>query len=383
MQRSRASERLSHVTLPVTAFVASRVAVFITAQAVGWLNPEIGLRQALTAWDGGWYLRIAANGYPTNLDMDPGTGGSRWGFAPLYPLLIRVTAEVTGMTLAASSVILSLIAGAVTMCLIHTLISEVLGPSAADAAVIVLCFHPAAYVLGMAYTESVFLLCASGALLAIQRGRLVTAGALASASCLIRTPGLAVVAAVLVAAASLWHRGERARAVAAALTSVIGSLLWIGFQWTRAGTPRAQQLVIERYWFSKFIWFTRPIRSSWFLMTSDERWTRGAEFLSALAFALIVACYIALYVRWRRGERRLPLEWHVYSVISLLMAASAYWPMSILRYSMAAFPLIAVGISEVPPRYRGVVYGVGGALMCTFAAVAYLGLYITTPPFAP
>ena len=85
---------------------ALAVAVFLLVRAIGllaltWAPARAGrpLIEVLASWDGGWYLRIAANGYADRLDLsapmtDQITGSL--AFFPIYPLLIRFLSGLTG-----------------------------------------------------------------------------------------------------------------------------------------------------------------------------------------------------------------------------------------------------------------------------------------------
>ena len=224
-RRGGAARRALAATLPI--YIASRLVVLAVAKASTWLFPQLSVTNALASWDGGWYLAIAADGYPNSLAIETDGGGCDGPF-PGLPGLIRIISEVTGLSLAVSGILLSTIAGAAAMAVIWRVVSGTLDEETATTTCAVMCFFPSAFVLSMVYTESIFLLVTAIGLLAVTRRHWVLAGVMASAACLVRAPGLTMVMVVVVVAVAdcVRRRHVTARMVLGVAISFVGFAAW-------------------------------------------------------------------------------------------------------------------------------------------------------------
>ena len=117
-------------------------------------------------WDGGLYLSIAAHGYHSALLS---------AFFPLYPLTVRVVGVITGSWLIAG-ILISLVAFAVAMYLLHRLVTLELGAEHARTAVLVLAFFPTALYFSVDYPEALLLALTIGAVYAARTGHWARAG---------------------------------------------------------------------------------------------------------------------------------------------------------------------------------------------------------------
>lgn len=351
-------------------YAASRLCVFVAAQAVGWLQPSWSVARVLNFWDGGWYISIAEHGYPDTLDIQPGSNANHWAFHPFVPLTIRAVSTVTGLSSSTSAVLGSTVLGAIAFCLVRDLLGTVLADQDADFGVDLLAFFPAAYVFSMGYTEPAFMLFAAASLLAVRREQWVLAGLMASGATLVRVPGLGVVAAVGVAAILAMRGGMGRRPLWALALAPIGYLSWLAYQWKEIGTPRAS-LIAQEYWQGDFEFLTQPFRSAWRVLTYRDRWADGGDFGATIAVLIVAASIVVVLRRWRAGQS-VPVDWMVYSATAVVFAFTPSLPFSVLRYSMAAFPLWAVGASVIPSRARAIVLAASAGLMCVFAMAIML-----------
>jgi hypothetical protein len=201
--RQRAAERLKACPVPVAAFLASRLLVLLAGVASALLAPRqanwrvfdpqrlsygmgtVGnvISAVAVRWDSIHYLGIATHGYARVGDTV---------FFPLYPLLIRALATVTGSTALAGAAI-STGAFAVALVLLHRLTELELGPRAADAAVLVLSFAPLSFFFSAVYTESLFLALSVGSVYAARRGRWPAAALLGALAAVTRVTGIALI----------------------------------------------------------------------------------------------------------------------------------------------------------------------------------------------
>jgi hypothetical protein len=227
------ARRAAVATLP--AYVLSRLVVFVAAKATTWLFPQLTVTQALSGWDGGWYLAIASDGYPPDLTVEGGAG-VRWAFFPGLPASIRGVSEVTGLSLPVSGIVVSLAAGAVAVTVIWLVVEAVLGPRIATATATLMCFFPSAFVLAMVYTEGLFLMVTALTLYAVARRHWLMAGAMASAASLLRAPGLVLVVVLgVVVLREAMSRRLTARMALGVAASVAGFGAWVVYQWVQIG----------------------------------------------------------------------------------------------------------------------------------------------------
>jgi hypothetical protein len=149
------------------AWVAARVLVatgYVLAVVISnrllTARPE-QLDNGLLAWDGTWYRDLATSGYhgvPTN--------GVR--FFPLFPLLGRLLAVPAGHA-GIALVVLANVLSLVALVLIRRLVLlERDDQTLADRAVWCLAVFPSAFVLVMAYSESLMLVAAIGAFIGLK-----------------------------------------------------------------------------------------------------------------------------------------------------------------------------------------------------------------------
>jgi hypothetical protein len=222
--------RLRAARVPIGAFLASRLLVLVTGMiGVATMTKHAGLNivdQARSLgsvgyllsgstfrFDSGYYVSVAAHGYGT-------LQSGKIAFFPVYPVLIRLVSLVTFSPVVAG-VLVSAIAFAAALLMLHRLTELELGRRAADTTILLLCFAPLSFFFTAIYSESIFLALTIGGLYAARTGRWRLACALAAAATLTRPTGIALVGPLLV---MRW----RTRPAAVSLRSRwAGDSLWI------------------------------------------------------------------------------------------------------------------------------------------------------------
>ena len=121
------------------------------------LEPVATILKGLTRWDGGWYLRIATEGY--NLKSA--------AFFPLYPWLIRALQSL-GIDPGAGALLIPNLAFLFILVVFYRLVSLDYDDSVAVRALWYLALFPTAFYFSAMYTESLYLLLV---LLALYLGR--------------------------------------------------------------------------------------------------------------------------------------------------------------------------------------------------------------------
>ncbi|HEX6476904.1 MAG TPA: mannosyltransferase family protein [Acidimicrobiales bacterium] len=284
---------------PVALYVVSRVAIALAIGLVIDLNlglaqhqfngpwptnpPGRPLFEALGMWDGGWYMRIAHNGYSTSLHpLSPYT--PTVAFLPLLPVLLRITTFLTGLNVLYAGVLTSAVIGVVASAAVWFFVRHLTDSRTADRATALFCFFPGAMALSMVYTEGLLVVLAIICLVALMRGRWLIAGVVAAAASATSPEGLALFACCAWAAgAAILRRPEetagrepvapqtdrthidhgvfdgeaaptttRSRrrwlALIAPLLAPLGWLTYQGYLWRRTGDLTIWYTVEKKFW---------------------------------------------------------------------------------------------------------------------------------------
>jgi hypothetical protein len=306
----------------------------------------------LTArWDALWYTRVAELGYGYEVRLANGDVHSNLAFFPLLPWLERLVAAVSPLSYADGGFLVSLFASLAAAWGIFAVADHVYGRRAGVCAVLLWAVLPVGIVQSMAYSESLFTALAAWALYAVLTGRWLTAGTLALLAGLTRPVGLAVVAAVWVAALASFVRDRRtsepdgaqitARAFAStdapralgmllAPLGTAGYVLWVGHH---TGKGPLGYLDVQAGWRNGFdggYAFARFVA---------EKFTSFPSALAGAGLIIGVASVIWLYVVGVRQRQPLPLLVYTGIVTALALCASSYFG-SKPRLLLPAFPLL-------------------------------------------
>ncbi|MFG2667129.1 hypothetical protein ACGFY6_23170 [Streptomyces sp. NPDC048387] len=284
-------------------------------------------------WDSLWYARIAAGGYGYVVVLPNGAVHSDLAFFPLLPWLERLVAAPSGLSYGSAGLVVSVVAGLAAAWGIFAVADLLHGRRAGVLAVALWAALPVGIVQSMAYSESLFTALAAWALYGALRGRWLAAGLLAAGAGLTRPVGAAVVAAVWVAAALAWRRGERswrtAAGVALAPLGAAAYALWVG---ARTGGGLTGYLDVQAGWGNGF----------------DGGWAFarfiGARLGSSAALAGVgliagVLLVLWLYALCVRGRQPAALLVYCGIVVALALCASGYFG-SKPRLLLPAFPLM-------------------------------------------
>ncbi|WP_435284477.1 glycosyltransferase family 39 protein [Streptomyces koelreuteriae] len=346
----------------------------------------------LTArWDALWYTRVAELGYGYEVRLANGDVHSNLAFFPLLPWLERLVTAVSPLSPADGGFLVSLVASLAAAWGIFAVADHVYGRRAGVCAVLLWAVLPVGIVQSMAYSESLFTALAAWALYAVLTGRWPVAGVLALLAGLTRPVGMAVVAAVWVAAIASFVRDRRANepdgahitpsAPASALTSssaspsaspsvvasasadasrVLGMLLaplgtagyvlWVGHH---TGKGPLGYLEVQAGWRNGFdggYAFARFVA---------EKFTSFPSALAGVGLIAGVVSVVWLYLVGVRQRQPLPLLVYTGVVTALALCASSYFG-SKPRLLVPAFPLLlplALALARLRTRRSTVVLG--------------------------
>lgn len=180
----------------------------------------------LLRWDSEWYAGIAEHGYhysgvPTG-DLQPVV------FYPLYPLLSRFVAEITGISPAVALLVVANTAAVLAVVLLFRLVRRQFDDEVALLAVVLLSFYPGSLFLSAGYTEALALLLILCCFTLLDGRRYVAASVAAGLALATRSVGVALLPVILW---ELWlnFRTDRKRLViyALACTAIASAGLWL------------------------------------------------------------------------------------------------------------------------------------------------------------
>ena len=224
------------VGLPAGLYLASRL---VQLGLIAAMAPAAALRMPLAdrlmMWDGGWFARIATQGYEHTYTYDQAGHlvGNGLAFFPGYPALVAAL-QAAGLPGSAAALVVSWTAGAAATVLAARLGTALYDERTGLALAVLFCAQPLSVTLGMGYSESLFAALAFGALLLAYRRRFLLAGLVGLAASLTRPTGLAVAVALVLAAALAVRAGQAGPAALAgagvALLGVPAYLAWVALR---------------------------------------------------------------------------------------------------------------------------------------------------------
>lgn len=353
----------------VLVYALSRVATFITAGGIAVISKG-SFGSVFTRWDGGWYLAIAREGYPSFVPAGTGVAAqSSIAFFPGYPIAVRALSAPLGLSPALMGCVVSLTAGLFATFGLWHLAARLSDDATADRTVVLFAFMPAAFVLSMVYADALFVCLAVVCLLALLDERWVAAGVAAAVAGSVRPTALALVVACLWAAIAAIRAGKSWRALVAPAIAPVGTLLYLGYSWLHTGEALAFFHVQSRGWGNRIDLGGANIRAA-LSHIGEGRLTFFVAMLVIVVGPLGVGFWLLL--RWR-------VPGFVVAYVSVVMALPilATNPVSIPRFLLAAFPLLIPLASRISPRTFVPVAAASGVLMGTLFFVTGLG---TTPP---
>lgn len=237
------------VQFPSITYAASQLLVLLVA-VVQALALHSSLATEFTRWDGQWYLRLAAHGYP---GVAP-DAQSTLGFLPLYPALMWLVDHVTALGLATSGLLIARLGGLVATVLVHRMATGWWGREAGRRATLVFAFFPGVIVFSLLYADGLLLALVGGCLLALERRRWWLAGLLAALAGATGADGAAIAVACLTGAAihiwrtRAWADRAELRCLAAPALAPAGLAAFGIYLWIRVGSPLASLHAQRTFW---------------------------------------------------------------------------------------------------------------------------------------
>jgi hypothetical protein len=234
---------------PALIFHLATRAVVVVGLVLAALRSGRPFAEVVTRWDGEWYHKVAAQGYPSPLPVHP-TGryeSSTAAFFPLYPLLTKGLTGF-GVPFWLSGMIINLAASTAAVMIIVLVGRQYLDRRPAQLLGCLWTAFPVSAVLTTTYTEAVFTAFGAASLLFALRRRWLLAGSLAALAGAVRAPGIVFAGAVGLAALEAIVRRREWRALGGAVIAPLGFLAAVGYIGLRTGTADAWRLTERDGW---------------------------------------------------------------------------------------------------------------------------------------
>jgi hypothetical protein len=365
---------LSDVRLALTLLIATRLPVLavgaLAVTVVGTIPPPTGiglwrvstgeLANLLARWDTYYYYTIATEGYHWNPDV---FAHQNAGFFPLLPLLMRAVTTVTGIPVLIAGLVISLIAFAVAIVVLHRLAVLEIGAQRARWASILLASFPFALFYSAVYAESLFLLATVGAFYAMRRQAHWWMAVCGLAAGLDRPNGFLLALPLLFLALRPREgatAGEhRTRAVLAASAPLAGLALFCGYFQIRFGDPLV-------YFRAKNAWGAPLLGQP---PASDLPRLPGELLikpLEVILFVVGIVVFATAAMASRDIVRRFGLAYGVLLVVNLVPPVLKQLFVGTGRYAAVTFPLFFWLALRLPQRWLWpvtVAFGTGQAVL--------------------
>jgi len=317
------------VLLLVVAAATGPGDALVGSDGLGWV-------QGWARWDSGWYRDIAEDGY----FFTPGTQSSV-AFFPAYPLLMMAGGAVLPVFLV--GYIVTLLSGLSACLLFARWCLDRMSRGPAIIAVALMMLYPYSfYLYGAVYADALFLACALGAFVLLERGHPLLAGLVGIAATAGRPVGVAVAVGLAVRVVELAHaRGGAVRHLtwrdSTVLLSGAGLAGWCAYQWAAFDNPLAFVAAESAPAWDQGVGIRVWLKFALFEGIAD-RGLLATVALAAPGLALLAA--VALLPRVRR---RFGWGYAVFAAIVLVMPLLGTKDfLGVGRYLFVAFPVVAV-----------------------------------------
>ncbi|MFD7244361.1 hypothetical protein [Streptomyces massasporeus] len=353
-------------------------------------NPRFGGGEhawdVLASWDGWWYQQVAEHGYDPVLKPVPGaTGmitleGNSAAFFPLYPTLMRLVSECTGLGLYGAGMVVSVLASFAAALGIYAVTRRLGGHRAGLVAAGLWAVWPGSGTEWSGYSESLYTALAAWACHAVMTRRWLTAGWLTFAAGLCRPTAVALVAALAFAAVMALRRREDGvrrplAAVAIAPLGLFGYLAWVNY---RMGDLNGYSKLQDGAWGHKFDWGVHSFN----VLTSipvghfDYLFAMPFEDVIGVCVVLMVPVLTVLLIRLRP-----PAVLVVYTVLSYLMVMTTqqYFG-NVSRYLLPLFPLfVPLALAMRRLRWPSLTTVLGMAALASGSYAGYVLFVLGVP----
>jgi hypothetical protein len=333
---------------PLVAYVACRV-VTLASLAVANLFTHHSLGEDLNIWDAHWFVRAAEQGWPSHLPVAHGHAApTTLAFFPLFPLLIRGSSALTGLSPVAAGAVISGVTGLTALIAVGMLVRHFAGEDKAQRAALLFAVFPGTFVFSLGYSEGIVITCVAFGLLALLRCQWWLAGVLGLVATATSPIALAFVLSCAWCAAAELRRRKDWRALLAPALAPLGFVGYMAWLWSHTGNLWAWRLA-ERDGWKSYPSLRYPVHIVRVFVFDPVAPTRTGQLLMIGTVVAVVASVLAV-------RQRQPPPVLIYGLTAAAMAAIAA-PVGLRpRFLLLAFPLIVAIATRLRGRaYLGVV----------------------------
>ncbi|HEY4021441.1 MAG TPA: mannosyltransferase family protein, partial [Pseudonocardiaceae bacterium] len=299
--------RVISALLPAALYLAVREVGLLALDWAAGRN-HVDTMNALTSWDGEWFLAVARYGY-ANVPMGlTDAFGQRDAFTPLaffpgYPTALRWVADLPGVSLTSAALVLSAASGvacAYALMRMADALPWITRPREVGFILVVLfAASPMAIVLSMAYSEALFCALVAWSLVGLMERRWVLAGSAAALAGLVRpTAGALVLTVVIAAVIAIVRRQDSWRPWVGGTLAPAGLIAYLSFVADRTGDLGGWFAVQAKGWNSQFDGGIATVRFGLAVLATGRsvlEVTTIAVLVTAIALVLVA---IRLRIGW-------------------------------------------------------------------------------------
>jgi hypothetical protein len=305
--------------------------------------------------DSGWYRLIAQHGYDTHI----AAFGSPFPFFPLYPGLMRLGHDVTGLNVDVAGVAITWIAAAACAWALYEIGRLVRDARTGIFFAVLWALMPSAVIEGASYADTLAICLSAWALYALLRRSWIAAGVVGCLAGLTRPTAEALVATVCVAAlVAIVKRRDGWRPWIALVAAPLGMIGYLAYVADRMGSLTGY-LKAQKQWGTGFNNVQDVLHRIHEGMLGTSKGYANYPSLITTAVLLAVPVLIVLLIM-----QRLPWELTFYTVVlAAVVYASIHVYTVVPREFLALFPLLLPAASALARvRQRSSVYLMLGAL---------------------
>ena len=327
------------------------------------------LRDTVSVADVLWYQSIASRGY----EKIPFTADTthNWAFFPLFPLLWRLTAYLTG-EYPLSGMLLSHVFFLLGLIVVHkAAMAFGFSRTIADRGLFYLAFFPTSYFFSLPLTESLFLFLTAYSLYSGKRGRWWTAGVVGGLASATRVTGVLLLPALAVLywesyggdwrRKEVWRQAIWRKELLSLLLVPVGLVCFMIYLYTITGNPLAFKDVLAAWGRSTGIFVVTLLgylRDPWLIAVPWD--FRLVNFMGA-AVALFCGAWLLKWRQWTLG---------VYTLLGVIAPLSSLVLQSQARYAMVLFPMyLVLATAGERARVDETIRTISIALFCLMTAL--------------
>jgi len=355
---------------PIAVLLATRLVALLVLDLTTRIKPGLSVRSMIQTWDSVWYLQAAQHGWPEKVPFAGGhVAQSTIAFFPAFPLAIRGTAAVTGLSYLDAGYVVELLAQAVMVVLLWKLTERIWDRQAADRATVLFCVFPGAFIFSLLYSEPLFFVFAILCLYALLDGQWLLAGAAAGLGTAV-TPN-----AVVLVVCCGWASGvaiatrREWKSLCAPVLAPAGIVAYLSYLWASTGSVRAWTNTESEAWGQH-----THLLALWNLVDFEIHNPGHIDVeVNLIGTAFVIVAFVVL-ICTRPPEKADQLGW--WALLAIFSAGIVLLPVTspLLglrpRFVLSAFPLIMVVAYRVKNQ--------GYLLLVGCSAVVMGALLITT-----